>query len=613
MTPVEQRKWWKRGRKMKTLKKSVGTAALLLLALVCLLFVVRNSHQAVLSKPSQLRLAGEYSRDGESWQPLHGAEFSSWEGDLYLRGHFNLDIPEGLRISWYRNHIGVSMAVNGENVGYDIIAMYLQEGEPLTPDVCGSRWDYQLSPGITQEDVVEFHLYDPHRHGNMVACQEFLDNIYVSGNTSIVLEGYLKPRSAPLQGLGLGLIIVALLVLGAALASVFLRATQGVTLWNYGFLCLFAGGFAFLDTVNISLISELVVFNTYGKLLCGMLAVYFGQLCLCGALTGPRHTPANAALLVSALLHCTLMVLSFTGGMVLYDGLFPWRIFQLALCPLLMGCAAAELRRGGESRQTLVSGLLLMVAVMLDIAGLGASMYSHGSCSKLVFLVLFVFQIITVVRQVILDYRGSLRAGLLEKELEDSRVSAMLSQMQPHFLYNVLNSIYQLCEVDPKTAQDAIEKFSDYLRNNMASLEQKEGIPFEEEYSHVKTYLSLEQIRFPGKLRVAEDIQVSNFKVPPLTVQVLVENAVKHGVTKKRGGGTVMVATRELPDCWQITVSDTGKGFDPAHYEEDGKAHFGLRNVRERLRLMAGGTLTVTSSPGQGTTAEIRIPKGGKL
>ena len=185
--------------------------------------------------------------------------------------------------------------------------------------------------------------------------------------------------------------------------------------------------------------------------------------------------------------------------------------------------------------------------------------------------------------------------------------------MQPHFLYNVLNSIYQLCEVNPKTAQDAIEKFSDYLRNNMASLEENGVIPFEEEYSHVKTYLALEQIRFPSKLRIAEDIQATNFKVPPLTVQVLVENAVKHGITKKRDGGMVTVSTRELADCWQITVSDTGRGFDPAHYDEDGKAHFGLRNARERLRLMAGGTLTVTSRPGQGTTAEIRIPKGGKL
>ena len=226
---------------------------------------------------------------------------------------------------------------------------------------------------------------------------------------------------------------------------------------------------------------------------------------------------------------------------------------------------------------------------------------------------LFVVQIVTAAQSIVLDHRGSFRAGQLEKELEESHIAAMLSQMQPHFLYNVLNSIYQLCETNPKTAQEAIVHFSDYLRDNMASLEQKEPIPFEEEYRHVQTYLALEQIRFPNTLRVTQDIQAVNFKVPPLTVQVLVENAVKHGVTKMRGGGTVTIATRELPDCWQITVADTGKGFDPEHYDEDGKPHFGLRNARDRLRLMAGGTLTITSAPRQGTTAEIRIPKGANL
>ena len=596
---------------MNTMKKTAG-AALLLGSLVCLVWMVCSTTQSVLSKPMQLHFAVEYSPDGEHWQTLEGADLSRWEGDLYLRGHFDWDIPEGLRISWYQDHIGVSMTVNGQPAGIDTVAWYMEEDGRVTPYVCGSRWDYQLSPDILPEDTVEFHLYDPHRHGNGGAFAEFLDNIYVTGNTPVVLEGYLSPYSAPLQGLGVMLLIVALLVLGASLASLLMRIPLGVALWNYGFLCLFTGGFMVLDTVGISFVSELVVFNTWGKLLCAMLAVYFGQLCLCGALTGRRRTLADAAMTASALLDCVLVVLSAAGKLLLYDALFPWKLSQLALCPLLMGCAAAELHRG-DKRGTAVSGLVLSAAVLLDIAGVGASMFSHASCTKLVFLLLFVVQIVTVVRHIILDYRGSLRAGQLEKELEDSRIAAMLSQMQPHFLYNVLNSIYQLCEVAPKTAQDAIVHFSDYLRNNMASLEQKEPISFEEEYRHVQTYLTLEQIRFPSTLRVEEDIQAANFKVPPLTVQVLVENAVKHGVTKKRGGGTVTVATRELPDCWQITVQDTGKGFDPARYGEDGKPHFGLRNVRERLRLMVGGTLTVTSAPGQGTTAEIRIPKGGSV
>lgn len=591
----------------------IAVWALLVLALVCLTFVVMNNHQAILSKPWPLTFSGEYSQDGEHWLPLTGTDLSFQGGTLSLRGRFDTDIPEGLRIYWYRDHIGVEMAVNGELVSCDTVAMLLQEDIQITPDLCGSLWDYQLSPGITPGDTVEFHLYAPHSHGSQGAIQEFLGNLYLTGDNTVILSGFLKSLSTPLQGYGLVLMIVALLILGGSLAALFLHTAHESTLWIDGLLCLFTGGFVFLDTVNISLLSELVVFNTYGKLLCIMLAVYLGQLYLCRALTGKRQTLAQISLLLSAVINCGLIFVSFVGKALLYDGLFPWKLSQAVLCPLFILCALAELHREKSKGPALISGLLLMAAILADIAGVGASMYSHGSCSKLVFLVLFCYQTIRAIQHAVLDHRASQRAKELERELEDSRIAAMLSQMQPHFLYNVLNSIYQLCEVNPKTAQDAIEKFSDYLRSNMASLEETELIPFEEEYRHIQAYLSLEKIRFPSTLQVAEDIRAVNFKVPPLTVQVLVENAVKHGVTKKRGGGTVTLSTRELPDCWQIVVEDTGRGFDIAHCAEDGKAHFGLRNARERLRLMVGGTLSITSAPEQGTRAEIRIPKGGSL
>lgn len=594
---------------MKTLKKNTGTFLLLLLAAVCLLAEVVTNQQSVLTKPWHLRLFGEYSADGELWQPITEDAVSSWKGDVYLRGHFDTDVPEGSRISWYLDHIGVEMFVNGEMVGCDTIAMMMEMGMAVTPDFCGSQWYYELSPGILPEDTVEFHLFDPHPHGNGQAVWEFLDNIFVTGNSPVVLQGYLKPYSTPWRTCGLVLIIAALLMLGGALASLVMRSPFGGMLWRYGLVSLFAGGYMCLDTVDISFISELIVFNTYGKALCAMLAVYFGQLCLCGGLTGRRQTVGTYALLVSAVLNSFWILRGLLGGL-LYEELFYWQLSQWVLCPLLMVCGALELIRKPRNWPWIASGLLLVGAVLLDFAGAGESMYSHGTCAKLVFLVLFVIQAVAAVRHMILDHRGSLRAKQLEKELEDSRIAAMLSQLQPHFLYNVLNSIYQLCEVDPKTAQDAIEKFSDYLRSNMASLEEKELIPFEEELHHIETYLSLEKIRFPSTLQAEEDIQATQFKVPPLTVQVLVENAVKHGVTKKRGGGTVTIATREEKDFWRITVSDTGRGFDPDHYGEDGKKHFGLRNAKERLRAMVGGTMTIESAPGQGTRVEIRIPKG---
>ena len=100
-----------------------------------------------------------------------------------------------------------------------------------------------------------------------------------------------------------------------------------------------------------------------------------------------------------------------------------------------------------------------------------------------------------------------------------------------------------------------------------------------------------------------------HFRLPPLTLQPLVENAVRHGVTKKKGGGTVTISTRETASTYLVTVHDTGNGFDPEHYTDDGKVHIGIRNVRERLERMVGGTLTIESTPETGTTATILIPK----
>lgn len=195
-----------------------------------------------------------------------------------------------------------------------------------------------------------------------------------------------------------------------------------------------------------------------------------------------------------------------------------------------------------------------------------------------------------------------------ERDLAESRISMTLSQLQPHFLYNVLNTIYHLCGRDPKLAQEAVEKFAEYLRNNMKSLEQREPIPFEEEYQHIQTYLALEKMRF-RTLEVIYDIDFVAFMVPPLSIQPLVENTVKHGVTKKRGGGTVTISTRETEDAYLVIVADTGVGFVLEHDLADGKVHIGIQNVRERLHHMMGGTLSITSIPGSGTTAVVTIPK----
>lgn len=196
-----------------------------------------------------------------------------------------------------------------------------------------------------------------------------------------------------------------------------------------------------------------------------------------------------------------------------------------------------------------------------------------------------------------------------EAELSNKRMSAMISQMQPHFLFNSLTTIVDLCDRDPQLAKRSIVSFSDYLRGNLDAMTTETPIPFTKELEHCKTYLSFEKLRFEDQLEIVYDISCTDFSLPALTVQPLLENAVKHGVGHKDGGGMVVLSVRRSNGCIIIKVLDDGVGFDPEAPLSEGRSHIGIENVRSRLATMCGGTLRISSMPGKGATAEIRIPE----
>ena len=582
---------------------------LLLLAAVCLLTVVLGSNQSFSSMPISQTFAGEYSRDGEAWYPLDdSADLGALDGDLFLRGHFNYDAGKGGRLYYYLNHIGVTICLNGELLSIDTVSEFEDYGLPLEPSVCGSRWSYLISPGITTEDTVEIRLHNPHSYGNSSAYRDFLNTLYNSSDTSYILESYLKPYNLPLQIAGIVLIVVALMLLGAALASGLLRVSMGGSLWKYGLLTLFMGGFVILDTVGISFVSELVVFNTYARQLCMMLAVYCMSLCVCDTLTGKRRKTVKAAMLLSSLLDSILIVLSFVGAAVIYDTGIYWAASQVVLCPLLTVCAAVELRgRKKEARVIPLSCMLLLSAVLLDIAGVGRSIYSHGTCTKAVFALVFVLNAADAAKHVVLDHQASIRAKQLEKELADSRIATMLSQIQPHFIYNTLGTVEQLCKEQPEVAADLVHHFSLYLRGNFSELDHAAPILLSKEMEHVRHYVEIEHIRFPD-MEVRFQLDCDDFLLPALSVQPLVESAIKHGLMGLESGGTVTVSSRETEKDDRVSVVDDGVGFDPSTLLDDRK-HIGIRNIRGRIEAMCGRTLTVESAPGKGAKAVITIPK----
>ena len=203
----------------------------------------------------------------------------------------------------------------------------------------------------------------------------------------------------------------------------------------------------------------------------------------------------------------------------------------------------------------------------------------------------------------------AIRYQQVQKELYEAKVQVMVSQIRPHFMYNALSSIAMLCKIKPDTAYEATINFSDYLRGNMDSLKQTAPVSFRKELEHLEKYLYIEKLRFGKKLNIEYDIQADSFEIPLLSVQPLVENAVKHGVGMKEDGGTVTIATRETDENFEIIVSDDGVGFDTSEVKNDGRSHVGMENTKRRLKDMCNADVVITSVIGEGTTARIIIPK----
>ena len=188
----------------------------------------------------------------------------------------------------------------------------------------------------------------------------------------------------------------------------------------------------------------------------------------------------------------------------------------------------------------------------------------------------------------------------------EQRIQIMMTQIQPHFLFNTLSTIQALCRIDPEKASETTEKFGTYLRMNIDSLGRAGLIPFQKELEHTRIYADIEMMRFPY-IHISYDIQEDDFEVPALSIQPMVENAIWHGV-RGRYNGLVKVTTRREEKEVVVTVTDNGKGFDPENSKATDGTHIGIRNVRGRVEMLCGGTLSIESKPGAGCTVTIRLP-----
>ena len=343
-----------------------------------------------------------------------------------------------------------------------------------------------------------------------------------------------------------------------------------------------------------------------GGYLLSMAATYY--IFSCVERSGPPLTalrrfcrPYFAAILA------LLVISQFTG---LYYTIGADNVYQRgALFPLSIvvsvGTMAMDLAVTWKNRRRLhrrefISFMLyvLLPACALVVDALFYGLYTFRASTTLAIVLMFLLMLVTQVERHMDN----------ERQLADMKVLLTISQIQPHFLYNALAAIQYLCRSDPAAASEAVEDFSCYLRGNLSALTTNHPIPFAVEMRHVTHYLALEQRRFGERLCVRTELAETGFSLPPLTVQPLVENAVRYGTGRQLSGVHLTIASWAEEDGYCVRVSDDGPGFDPERYHEDGAPHLGIDSVRSRLASMCGGSLTIASHPGGGTQALIRIP-----
>ncbi|MCR5107008.1 MAG: histidine kinase [Lachnospiraceae bacterium] len=190
-------------------------------------------------------------------------------------------------------------------------------------------------------------------------------------------------------------------------------------------------------------------------------------------------------------------------------------------------------------------------------------------------------------------------------DIANKDVNILILQMRPHFIYNTMTSIYYLCEQDSRKAQQIILDFTTYLRKNFNAIASNDTIPFTDELEHVRAYLAVELAQFEESLQVEYDIENSDFNLPPLTLEPLVENAISHGLDPDSEPLHILIKTVKTNTGNIITVKDNGSGFDPDNVLN---SHNALSNIKKRLAIMCNGDITISSKKGEGTIINILVP-----
>ena len=277
--------------------------------------------------------------------------------------------------------------------------------------------------------------------------------------------------------------------------------------------------------------------------------------------------------------------------------------FMMVLYPIFSSWKSCKNKRKIDWK--MIGILILIMGIAMD----GFFFYVHRTSARTIFWLLGVLiYIIVAAFSFMLNFRKQIFLNeKKEKELINSRITSMMSQIRSHMIFNVLNAISGMCKYDPEKADETIVCFARYLRANVDILDNDHLVPFRGVLSQLEDYVALEKVRFGDRICFEKCLEIEDFMMPSLILQPIVENAIRHGILPKGEPGTITLHTLNARDEIQIVLSDDGIGFDTESLLQK-RESVGLKNIRLRLQYMMNGKIEVKSTKGKGTTVTIFLP-----
>ena len=599
-------------------KKTLTIVAILFMVLSAITLLWQgneNSLQSIPATPAQVYFKGEYRiADGEWQEIVEGEHISSTKGDVTLRGNFHMLTPSGeyigvfsgtSLIAFYTDHINLTFIEEG--------------GEPYVIDhenplfgasACGVDWTaHSFSKN---HGVIEIIVHNPHNFGNENAIDDMLSN--VSFWSGIDFEKDMLDSGEPQRNTGLLFVIASLMFLGTALFSSLIHLKNSKIIWLLGLVSLFAGVCFTYSSSGISFWSESIVSNTIILGSSMMFYAFFLSLLVAYSLQRTKKI-GFITNIVLGIANVVIFVLPLLSKVFFYDAWGYWIIVQNCVNLILLACLIKEIIHADiKGKCVYIGAILPLIAFLLDSIATLFGIWEGAVASQIVFIMLFIVAMVVVLRIIPHSINAIAKNKeleteklLLDAQLAESRVSTMISQIRPHFIYNTLGSIEQLCEINPSKAGELVHNFAKYLRGNFGELDNPKPILMSQEMEHVHHYINIENVRFPD-MSFSFEMNSNDFLIPALTIQPIVENAIKHGLMKLQKGGTVRIVSYETETHYCVLVEDNGVGFD-ASVLVDERKHVGIRNIRGRLKAMVNGSLEIESTIGVGTKVLIKIPK----